>query len=411
MLLLKGMELLPQYRIVVTGHPDCGKSTLIKSLVEALTGKVLSPDTLMREVHYSDDTDPDGNPDTRTMKCAKIILPYRGYEYCLYDAPGHLEYMEQIRQGLNDADLVVQLHNMANPENSASYFDSLPPVTGKPVITLFSHAPNPDRGYPYYNAIDTKSFRLFAERLMGVFSETLDRWGIKPHNIEEEAVRLIQETLTDSNNVMFFSGGKDSAAGLKLIELAGKKGGVDVWMPNSGYDFPELLDTVEEYKAVFDTTISKFGNTLGRTYENDGEYAMMEAKALSNDYFIEANLPHSKTVCIQYRASDEGVRSKDYHISDRGTHRRFSPVFYFSESNIWRFLDKHGVPVCPLYFEGFRSLGDMPVTEPCMPVLKDKRAIIEWIEANPATTERDGRKRQDNSTPFGMEKLRNIGFF
>lgn len=405
------MELLPQYRIVVTGHPDCGKSTLIKSLVETLTGRVLSPDTLMREVHYSDGVDPDGNPDTRTMKCAKIILPYRGYEFCLYDAPGHLEYMEQIRQGLDAADLVVQLHNLADPDASAAYFKSLPAVTGKPILTLYSHSVHPERGYPFYNAIHAETFKVFAKRLMDVFMEALDGWGKRPHDIEKEAVQLVRETLTDDNNVMFFSGGKDSAAGLKLIELAGKKDGVDVWMPNSGYDFPELLETVEDYKGHFNTTISKFGNTLGRTYEKDGEFAMMEAKALSNDYFIEANLPHSKTVCIQYRASDEGVRSKDYHISERESHRRFSPVFYFSESNIWRFLDKHDVPVCPLYFEGYRSLGDMPVTEPCMPVLSDKRAIVEWIEANPTTTERDGRKRQDNSKPFGMERLRDIGFF
>lgn len=136
---------------------------------------------------------------------------------------------------------------------------------------------------------------------------------------------------------------------------------------------------------------------------------MMEAKALSNEQFIKEHKPDY--VLIQYRASDEGVRSKDYHISQREEYCRFSPVFYFSESNVWRFILKYNLPICSLYFDGYRSLGDAPVTEPCMPIMKTVNEIIDYIDNNPATTERDGRTKQDKSQKFTMEKLRNVGFF
>ena len=48
----------------------------------------------------------------------------------------------------------------------------------------------------------------------------------------------------------------------------------------------------------------------------------MEAKALANEKLIkEKNID---LVSIQFRASDEGVRSKDHYIVQKENHTRFS---------------------------------------------------------------------------------------
>lgn len=402
------MEMLKQFRVVVVGTPDSGKSTLIKQLVKSLTGKELEPDTLMHEVHYSDGLDPDGNPDTRTIKCAKILFKFGDYEWCFYDAPGHLEYLEQIKQGINAADVVISLVNESDVETSIKYLEEIKPLlTGKINPTLYSHSSSDE--YLHYDTTREDAFDRFAYFLMDKLLLFAFEGG-GPHDVEEEAIRLFKENITDKT-VMFFSCGKDSAAGLKLAELANVSDKVDVWFPRSGYDFEEVENMIPVYQSYFGKTISCFDNDLGRTYENDGAYAMMEAKALANEDFIEKNQEYIDTVCVQYRASDEGVRSKDYHVSQRSNHKRFSPVFYFSESNIWRFLDKYEVPVCSLYFKGFRSLGDKPVTTACMPCFDTIPEIVDYIDTHPNTRERDGRVAQDQSGEFVMEKIRNIGFF
>lgn len=401
------MELLKQYRVAVVGSPDAGKSTFIRNLVKHVAGRELSPDTLMKEVHWSDGRDPMGNPDTRTIKCAKIMFEYEGHEYCMYDCPGHLEYIDQIKQGISSADYILYIRNEMDPLASDEYIEKIKPMLeGKNYSTLYSHATQ-NGGWEYN--VELPGAETFFKILMPWLRNECAISG-DGHDIEIEAIELIKENIkADNKNIMFFSGGKDSVAGLKLYELAGLINCIDVYFPDSGYDFQEVRDWNNLWEIYFKKQIKPFSNNMGLTYEINGEYAMLQAKAIANESLINVIKP--SVVSIQYRASDEGVRSKDYHISERENYSRFSPVFYFSETNIWRFISKYNLPINPLYFNGYRSLGDEPVTEPCMPKFKTVYEIEEYIRKNPGTTERDGRKKQDSSVPFAMEKLRDNGFF
>ena len=397
------METLKQIRVAVIGMPDAGKSTLIKTILEQAIGKHLSPDTLMQEVHWSDGRDPYGNPDTRTIKCAKILFKYKDVEFCLYDCPGHLEYQEQISQGILGAHCIIKLIDSKREEESLEYF-KLIDLLHKDTYTLYSHSER--NHFPYYDA-EMPGFKDVALKLLEDIS---DKFYTEAVDIEQEALSIIKETIRkENNNIMFFSGGKDSVVGLDLLNRADVLDHIKVYYPKSGYDFKEVEDIIKYYEEKYKIDIIPFDNSLHRTYENNTAFEMMSAKAEANNVLIDAL--KADIVSVQYRASDEGVRSKDYHISDKGTHKRFSPVFYFSETNIWRYISKHNIKVCELYFNGYRSLGDEPVTVPCMPKMKSVDEIINFIDTHPETTERDGRKKQDNSEKFTMEKLRNNGFF
>lgn len=166
------MKPLKQIRVVFIGEPDAGKSTLIKHFVEVIAKKEISPDTLMHEVHYSDGTDPDGNPDTRTMRCAKILVTVGCTEWCLYDAPGHLEYRDQIYQGVSAAHVVVHVHR-DNGGTHEEYIDKLCQVEPevrhlvrrKPLLNVWSHSRNKD--YYYYDTDDKNRFQSFCYQLIG----------------------------------------------------------------------------------------------------------------------------------------------------------------------------------------------------------------------------------------------------
>jgi len=397
------METLKQIRVAIVGMPDAGKSTLIKTTLEQAIGKHLSPDTLMQEVHWSDGRDPYGNTDTRTIKCAKILFKYKDVEFCLYDCPGHLEYQEQISQGILGAHCIVKIIDHKREQESIDYFKQVD-LLHKDTYTLYSHSERND--YPYYDA-EKKGFKDIAIRLLEDIS---NRFYPNAVDVEQEALSIIKETIKkENNNIMFFSGGKDSVVGLDLLKRANVLDHVKVFYPKSGYDFNEVEDVIKYYEEYYKIQIIPFDNSLHRTYKTSTPFEMMSAKAEANNLLIDSL--HADIVCVQYRASDEGVRSKDYHISDKGTHKRFSPVFYFSETNIWRYISKHNIHVCNLYFKGYRSLGDEPVTLPCMPEMTSVEDIVKYIDSHPETTERDGRTKQDKSEKFAMEKLRDNGFF
>lgn len=144
----------------------------------------------------------------------------------------------------------------------------------------------------------------------------------------------------------------------------------------------------------------------GMNYDNSTIFDIHTTKGQFNEKLEK----EYDLMLINYRASDEGVRSKDHYIKKGLNCMRFSPVFYFSEENIWRYIRKHSLDFTEIYLKGYRSLGDEPVTIPSMPKCNNIDEIINYIHLHPFE-ERDGRKAQDNSVEFGMEKLRNNGFF
>ena len=209
-------------------------------------------------------------------------------------------------------------------------------------------------------------------------------------------------------DIFLYSGGKDSIVGLDLLKRSCKKMPLIV-VPTSGYDFPILHNFIELELDRLGYDWIRVDNSGGEKYGDVSNYQMMLNKAEANNKLVRDILP--EYLFVNYRASDEGVRSKDYWIKNCGFYSKVSPVFNFSEVDIWKYIQKYNLNYPSLYNNGYRSLGDEPVTQPCMPPQNNVQGIIDWLTKHPETQERDGRKGQDNSTPFAMEKLRNVGFF
>lgn len=391
------MDLLKQTRIAFIGIPDAGKSTLISSLVKHLHNKVVTPDTLMNEVHYTDGKDIYGNDDTRTIRAAKILCSYKDYELMLIDCPGHLEYMEQIKQGLDLASIIVCLIDENRLDESRLYVSSIikqTDISEKHLIHIYTHT-------------DENTITGFESNLpnmeipLNELLDKIDTFSERRVDVEKEANEIaLQELSNYGKKALMFSGGKDSIVGHHICTNLYTD--IDIIWPKSGFDFKELEDFIKCNYVVK----PKRNIPLDMNYEKNSVFEIHEAKgAFNNDLEISYDL-----LLINYRASDEGVRSKDHYIKEGENCYRFSPVFYFSEENIWRYIAKHNLEFPSIYYKGYRSLGDEPVTIPSMPECKTVEEIITYIHQHPFE-ERDGRKAQDNSVDFGMEKLRNKGFF
>lgn len=391
------IDLLEQVRVAFIGIPDAGKSTLISSLIKHLYNKVISTDTLMNEVHYTDGKDIYGNDDTRTIRAAKILCPYKDYELMLIDCPGHTEYMEQIKQGLDLSSIIVCLLDCNRIEESQDYIANILKeidITEKHILHIYTHAEKNDE-YGFESNLDE------VYRPLNSLLDKIDLFSDNRVNIGEEAKRIAKSVLPlFDKKVLMFSGGKDSIVGYDIC-MNIDESIVGVW-PKSGFDFKELVSFIKGNYVV-----KPLRNLpVGMTYDNSSVFKIHEAKGAFNNEIEE----ESDLLIINYRASDEGVRSKDHFLKMGTVCHRFSPVFYFSEENIWRYIGKYNLEFPSIYFKGYRSLGDEPVTIPSMPECQIVEEIIDYVHSHPFE-ERDGRKAQDNSVDFGMEKLRNKGFF
>jgi len=90
------------------------------------------------------------------------------------------------------------------------------------------------------------------------------------------------------------------------------------------------------------------------------------------------------------RADENQDRADRPWLEDHGDHVRALPILEWTELDIWTFLVRENIPWCPLYDQGYRSLGCMPCT------------------SRSGHGERSGR---DAAKEERMGQLRSLGYF
>ena len=95
-----------------------------------------------------------------------------------------------------------------------------------------------------------------------------------------------------------------------------------------------------------------------------------------------------------------------------GTHVRIHPILKWTEIDVWRYTQREGIPIVPLYLakDGlrYRSLGEKNITLPVESDADTLDAIIAELETT-KVSERSGRII-DNETEDGFERLRSAGY-
>lgn len=95
-----------------------------------------------------------------------------------------------------------------------------------------------------------------------------------------------------------------------------------------------------------------------------------------------------------------------------GSHLRIHPLLRWTEIDVWRYIQREGIPVCELYFarqnKRFRSLGEIGITNP---IDSDASNVAEILDELRATTEpeRAGRS-MDHESEDAFERLRVGGY-
>jgi sulfate adenylyltransferase subunit 2 len=161
-------------------------------------------------------------------------------------------------------------------------------------------------------------------------------------------------------------------------------------------------------------------------------------RALKTDALADMTRKYGfEGLIVGVRRDEEGSRSKERVFSERGEddrwdyanqppelwgqfktdfpkgrHIRVHPLLEWNEIDVWRYIDREGIPVIDLYFsdggERYRSLGCAPCTGKVKSLASTVPEIVEEL-ANTKTSERAGRA-QDREDAYAMQKLRKDGY-
>ncbi|MGN8552836.1 UNVERIFIED_CONTAM: sulfate adenylyltransferase subunit CysD [Microbacterium sp. SLM126] len=289
--------------------------------------------------------------------------------------------------------------------------------------------------------------------------------------LEAEAIHVIREVVAEFERpVLLFSGGKDSVVVLHLAAKAFAPGRVPfpVLHVDTGHNFPEVL-------AFRDETVERLGIRLEvarvQDYIDDGrltERADGTRNPLQTLPLLDAIAAgRHDAVFGGARRDEDKARAKERIISLRdefgqwdprnqrpelwslyngrhtpGQHVRAFPISNWTELDVWRYIEREGIALPPLYFaheravysrDGmwrpvgefspprdhesvevrtvrYRTVGDMSCTGAVESDAADLTAIVAEV-ARSTLTERGATRADDRLSEAAMEDRKKDGYF
>jgi len=264
-----------------------------------------------------------------------------------------------------------------------------------------------------------------------------------------KSITIIRETKAQFNKpAILWSTGKDSTTVLNLVR-ASFFGQVPfpVIFIETGFQFKETIEFRDRIAANWDLNliickkasktcpfISKFSCCHTRKTEALKELLFKEQYdalivSIRRDEHYMRNIerfmsPRDKNfryqiirpkVSTEFGSPYESLQDAELagwnlFVSDFGpeiSHVRVHPILHcWYEIDIWKYIKLNNLPVNPLYFSGYRSLGCEPCTKPVWEPVSSIDEIIERLKTS-KLSERAGR---DSTKEDIMRKLRALGY-
>jgi sulfate adenylyltransferase subunit 2 len=257
--------------------------------------------------------------------------------------------------------------------------------------------------------------------------------------LESQSVYILREAFNRFDRLaMLWSLGKDSNC---MVWLAKKAFFGRVPFPvmfcDTGKKFPEMYAFMERYRREWDLDL-RIGEcppleTIDPSLPPAARSSARKTEALKA---LVAKLGLT-AVIAGIRRDEDATRAKERVFSPRGsqaewdfrdqppelwnqfktdfapgTHVRIHPLLDWTELDIWRYIEREGIPVVDLYFakagRRYRSLGDTDITSPMPSQARTIAEIIAELEEI-RTPERAGRA-MDHEAEDSFERLRAQGY-
>lgn len=172
-------------------------------------------------------------------------------------------------------------------------------------------------------------------------------------DLVRDAIELLQRYEPEEGYYLAFSGGKDSLVLKHLCDMAGVK--YDAHYNMTTVDPPELVKYIHKHHS--DVICDRPKRSMFQLIaEGDGHGLMPPTRLVR--YCCEFLKEHGGSDRVKLtgiRRDESSRRAKREHIENSGT--LIHPIFYWSEYDIWEYIDTRNLAYCSLYDTGKTRLG------------------------------------------------------
>lgn len=272
-------------------------------------------------------------------------------------------------------------------------------------------------------------------------SEKRKRQCSKLVALSKDIVRQAFDRFRQDELGITWTGGKDSGLTLWIIRQVCQENGVDLpkaMIIGEGDEFKEIEEFVERIKNEWNVPLEVCRNedvlraanyTLNTPVKVkdlsernrmelkrigfDKEEFPFEAESYAGNHLMKTVVFHEFIERNSIKGIFQGLRwdehparfNDDYFEHIEGGHLvpehiRIRPILHFTEKDVWDTYAAFKIPYCPLYEQGYRSLGAKTTS------MKNSD-VPAWAQDLENTEERVGRRRDKEKA---MERLRKLGY-
>jgi len=258
----------------------------------------------------------------------------------------------------------------------------------------------------------------------------------------KEIVRKAFQEYDINDMAITWTGGKDSGLTLWIIRQVCQEDGVKIpkVMTIDEFDvFPEIHEFMEKYAKEWNLELEwcrnddvikaaggKLNNIVKVSLLNERNQAELkrigftedafpfEAESYTGNHLMKTVMFNTyierhnvKAIFQGLRRDEQEARVADEYFEKKEAahlipeHMRIKPILHFTERLLWETYQLYKIPYCPLYEQGYRSLGAKTTSAIAEP------GVSAWEQDLEHTTERAGR-RQDKEQM--MSRLRQLGY-